>query len=644
MCAITGILMGDPAAPVSGELLRRMNDAQAHRGPDQHGLHLEAGVGLGHRRLSIIDLSGGRQPLFNEDESVVVVYNGEIYNFQSLAAELSARGHRFRTHSDTEVIVHAWEEWGERCVERFRGMFAFGLWDRARQTLFLARDRLGIKPLHYAWLADGSLIFASELKALQQHPALPRSIAPDAVEDYFAFGYVPEPKTIFASVHKLPAGNTLRVRRGGPRPEPEAWWDVPFAVKHTPLDAGAVGEELLARLHEAVRVRLIAEVPLGAFLSGGVDSSAVVAMMAQIMDDTNAGPVNTCSIAFGDPAFNESRYAEQVARRYHTEHRTRQLDPDRFDLLDTLSRLYDEPYADSSALPTYLLCGLAREQVTVALSGDGGDENLAGYRRYQWHLAEQRLRNLLPLNLRRGLFGPLGRLYPPLYRAPRFLRAKATFQAMARDAVAGYFNIIAVLDDNLREQLYSPAFKQCLQGYSAVEVLRRHATRSPTDDPLSLVQYLDMKTYLVDDILTKVDRASMAHALEVRVPLLDHELVEWISGLPPDLKLKDRDGKHLLKSALRAHLPADLLYRPKTGFAVPLAAWFRGPLRERVRASLLGPQLADTGLFERGFLMHLLDTHDSGRRDYSAALWSLLMFEAFLKREGAGEPARAEAA
>ncbi len=628
---------------VSATLLRGMNDIQSHRGPDQHGIHLEPGLGLGHRRLSIIDLSGGRQPLFNEDGSVVVVYNGEIYNFQALATELAGRGHRFRTHSDTEVIVHAWEEWGADCVHRFRGMFAFALWDRGRQTLFLARDRLGIKPLHYAWLGDGGLIFGSELKALRQHPDLPRDMAPEAVEDYFAFGYVPEPRTIYAGAHKLPAGHHLLVRRGAARAEPRRYWDVPFDAGPN-MRAASAGDELLERLAEAVRLRLIAEVPLGAFLSGGVDSGAVVALMAQIMAADGAGPVRTCSISFGDPAFNESRYAEQVARRYATDHHSEQLDVDRLDLLDTLAGLYDEPYADSSALPTYLVCGLARQRVTVALSGDGGDENLAGYKRYRWHLDEQRLRGLLPLAVRRALFEPLGRAYPPLLGAPRFLRAKATFQALTRDPVSGYFNIIAVLEDDLRERLYSPAFKDRLQGYRAVEVLRRHANASPTDHALSMVQYLDMKTYLVDDILTKVDRASMAHALEVRVPLLDHELVEWMSSLPPALKLRGGDGKHLFKAALRSHLPEDLLYRPKMGFAVPLASWFRGPLRERVRTALLGPRLADTGLFERGCLQHLLDTHDRGRRDYSAALWSLLMFDAFLMRESDVRPAPAEAA
>jgi asparagine synthase (glutamine-hydrolysing) len=642
MCAITGILAREDAV-VPAEFLRRMNDAQAHRGPDEDGVHLEPGLGLGHRRLSIIDLVGGKQPLYNEDDSVVVVYNGEIYNFQALASELVARGHRFRTHCDTEVIVHAWEEWGEGCVERFRGMFAFALWDRAQQVLFLARDRLGIKPLHYAWLADGSLVFASELKALQLHPALPREIAPEAVEEYFAFGYIPAPRTIYAGVHKLPAGHHLTVRRGAARAVPMQYWDVPF-VPGQCRDATAAGDELLARLREAVQLRLIADVPLGAFLSGGVDSSAVVALMAQIVAAEGRGPINTCSISFGDPAFNESRHAEAVARRYATAHRTERLDVDRFDLLDVLAGLYDEPFADSSALPTYLVCELARRQVTVALSGDGGDENLAGYKRYQWHLDEHRLRRLMPFGLRRALFGPLGRAYPRLLGAPRPLRAKATFQALARDSVAGYFDIVSVLDDSLRQRLFSQAFKQRLQGYSAVEVLRRHAARSPTDHPLSLVQYLDMKTYLVDDILTKVDRASMAHALEVRVPLLDHELVEWMSSLPPHLKLKGRDGKHLFKSALRAHLPHEIIDRPKMGFAVPLASWLRGPLRARVRGAVLGERLADTGLFERRCLNELLDSHDRGQRDHSAALWSLLMFDAFLKREQGSGWAAAEAA
>jgi asparagine synthase (glutamine-hydrolysing) len=377
-----------------------------------------------------------------------------------------------------------------------------------------------------------------------------------------------------------------------------------------------------------VRIRLIAEVPLGAFLSGGVDSSAVVAMMAGLSRD----PVNTCSISFGDPKFNESDFARQVAERYGTAHRVEQAGTDDFDLIGKLADLYDEPYADSSAMPTYRVCELARRKVTVALSGDGGDENLAGYRRYRWHTYEEKARSLLPLSMRRPLFGLLGSAYPKLDWAPKVLRGKSTFQALARDNVEGYFHSVSVLHDEMRERLFSDAFKRDLQGYRAIEVMRRHAERAPTDHPLSLVQYLDMKTYLVGDILTKVDRASMAHALEVRVPILDHELVEWMSSLPPDLKLRGREGKYLLKKAMEPHLPPEILYRPKMGFSVPLASWFRGPLRDRVREAVLGPALSDTGLFDRDYLGHLVKHHQSGVRDYSASLWSLLMFEAFLHR------------
>jgi asparagine synthase (glutamine-hydrolysing) len=368
-------------------------------------------------------------------------------------------------------------------------------------------------------------------------------------------------------------------------------------------------------------------VPLGAFLSGGVDSGAVVALMAGLSTD----PVKTCSISFTDPHFDEARFAAQVADRYHTEHRVEQVDPDDFSLVDRLAGLYDEPYADSSALPTYRVCELARKQVTVALSGDGGDENLAGYRRYLWFSYEQRLRDALPLGLRRPLFGFLGRVYPKADWAPRVFRAKTTFEALARDSVEGYFHGVSILGEDLRGQLFSDHFKSELQGYSAVEVLREHARRAPADHPLSLVQYLDFHTYLPGDILTKVDRASMAHALEVRCPLLDHEVVEWISGLPPAFKLRGQEGKHVFKKALEPFLPADILYRPKMGFAVPLASWFRGPLREKVRTAVLGPAMLDSGYFKPDFLNRLVEQHQSGQRDHSAALWTLLMFEAFLK-------------
>lgn len=630
MCGITGIFDTRGRRDIERDIISRMNESQHHRGPDEAGLLLEPGVALGHRRLSIIDVATGQQPLFNEDGSVAVVFNGEIYNFQELIPELVALGHVFHTRSDTEVIVHAWEAWGADCVRRFRGMFAFALWDRNRETLFLARDRLGVKPLYYALLPDGQLLFGSELKSLLAHGGLSRDIDSCAVEEYFALGYVPEPRTIFLGARKLPPAHILAVKRGSRVPEPVEYWDVGFSADNR-LSEDDAGEELIARLRESVRIRLISEVPLGAFLSGGVDSSAVVAMMAGLSE----APVNTCSIAFDDPAYDESRFAQQVAERYRTRHFVDRVESDDFDLIDTLARLYDEPYADSSAIPTYRVCQLARKHVTVALSGDGGDESLGGYRRYRLHMMEERMRRPLPLALRRPVFGLLGRAYPKADWAPRVFRAKTTLQALARDSVEAYFHSMSIMRDDMRSRLYSNAFKARLAGYSAFEVFRRHAAKAGNYEPLSLIQYIDLKTYLVGDINTKVDRAGMAHSLEVREPLMDHPLVEWLATLPASYKLRGGEGKWLFKKALEPHLPAEVLYRPKMGFAVPLASWFRGPLRDRVRESVLGERLLDTGMFDRRALSQLVEQHQSGARDHSAPLWSLLMFDAFMSQQGA---------
>jgi asparagine synthase (glutamine-hydrolysing) len=624
---------------LSRALLSRMNETQHHRGPDAGGLHFEPGLGLGHRRLSIIDLSTGQQPLFNEDGSVVVVFNGEIYNYQELIPELTRLGHVFRTKSDTEVIVHGWEQWGEECVRRFRGMFALALWDRNQETLFLARDRLGVKPLYYALLGDGTLIFGSELKSLVVHPRFGRDLDPLAIEEYFALGYVPEPRTIYAGARKLPPAHTLTVRRGEPVPEPREYWDVRFTLDN-PIGGRDAQAELVERLRESVRLRMISDVPLGAFLSGGVDSSAVVATMAGL----SADPVNTCSIGFSDPAFDETQYAQQVAQRYRTRHFVDTVDSDDFGLIDVLARTYDEPYADSSALPTYRVCQLARRHVTVALSGDGGDESFAGYRRYRLHAMEERLRSALPLRLRRPAFGLLGRIYPKADWAPRVFRAKTTFQALARTSVEAYFHSVSLLTDEMRSRLYSNGFKARLGGYSGAEVFKRHAARAGTDDAFALVQYLDLKTYLVGDINTKVDRASMAHSLEVREPLMDHPLVEWLATLPSALKVRGQEGKILLKRAMEPFVPREVMYRPKMGFAVPLAQWFRGPLRQRLRAALLGPELEGTGFFDPKYLRHLVDAHQSGVRDYSSPLWSLLMFQTFLSQAGAGHAGETEQA
>ena len=630
MCAIAGILAATASGAVPLSLLKEMTKCQAHRGPDGEGHHVEQGIGLGHRRLAIIDLSGGAQPQYNETGDVVVVFNGEIYNFPDLAKELSGKGHRFSTHSDTEVIVHGWEEWGPQCVDRFRGMFAFAVWDRREHTLFLARDRLGIKPLFYADLPDGSFIFASELKALLLYPGVSEALDPYAIDEYFAYGYVPEPRTIFKAIKKLPAGCTLHRRAGSRAAAPVAYWDVPFSDV-LPAEGNTLDEQLLERLREAVRLRMISDVPLGAFLSGGVDSSAVVAMLAQSRGD--GSPINTCSIAFADKDFDERRYADMVAERYGTNHRVEVVDADQSGLIDRVLALYDEPFADSSALPTYVVCGLARKHVTVALSGDGGDETLAGYRRYQWQQSEDRLRALLPLGLRRVLFGAAARIYPGMRWAPRPLRAKATLRALSRESVSGYFSIVSIMDDAARMRLFSAHLKRELQGYGAIEVLRRHARNCRSEHPLSLVQYLDMKTYLVDDILTKVDRASMAHGLEVRVPFLDHELVGWLCQVSPDMKLHGSEGKYLLKRALQPYLPREILYRRKMGFAVPVAEWFRGPMREHLRSTLCSPLLADTGLIDMRYVSTLLDQHETARIDNSAALWTLLTFQLFISRQ-----------
>jgi asparagine synthase (glutamine-hydrolysing) len=644
MCGITGIFDTRAGRDVDRAALARMNESQHHRGPDEGSVHVEPGVGLGHRRLSIIDVSTGQQPLFNEDGSVVVVFNGEIYNYQELIPELQALGHVFRTKSDTEVIVHAWEAWGERCVERFRGMFAFALWDRHRKTFFLARDRLGVKPLFYALLADGTLLFGSELKSLLAHGGLSREMDPLSVEEYFALGYVAEPRTIFRGAHKLPPAHTLTIVRGQALAAPREYWDVRFTTDAT-IGLDEACEELRRRLAESVRLRMISEVPLGAFLSGGVDSSAVVATMAGV----SSGPVQTCSISFDDPAYDESVFAQSVADRYCTDHFVQTVKSDDFDLIDTLAHCYDEPYADSSAIPTYRVCQLARQRVTVALSGDGGDESFGGYRRYRLHMMEERMRAAMPLALRRPVFGALGRWYPKADWAPRVLRAKTTFEGMARTSVEGYFHSMSLLRQPLRSQLYSAKLRSALAGYDAREVFSRHAARADTEDPLALIQYIDMKTYLVGDINTKVDRASMAHSLEVREPLMDHPLVEWLATLPSSLKVAGGESKLLLKRAMEPALPRDVLYRPKMGFAVPLARWLRGPLKQRVNEAVLGERLGDTGWFERRTLERLLGEHQSGQRDHSSPLWSLLMFEAFLRqadvaRDGLGSAPRAETA
>jgi asparagine synthase (glutamine-hydrolysing) len=627
MCGIAGIFDTRNKRPIDRDLMARMTDALEHRGPDDRGLHLAPGIGLGHRRLSIIDLSPlGHQPLFNEDGTVCVTFNGEIYNFPELVDRLQVLGHVFRSRCDTEVIVHAWEEWKEDCVKHFQGMYAFAVWDEPKQTLFLARDRFGEKPLYYSLLDDGQFVFGSELKALLQHSGLRRDLDPCAIADYFAYGYIPDPRTIYGGVMKLPPAHCMTLRRGEGVPTPHAYWDVAFHAG-PPRSEAALCEELIERLRKIVGMRMMADVPLGAFLSGGVDSSAVVAMMSSLSQQA----VNTCSISFDDQAYDESRFAQEVATQFHTNHFSRVVAADDFDLLDRLVTFYDEPFADSSALPTYRVCALARERVTVALSGDGGDEIFGGYRRYYWHQHEDEVRRVLPAFLRGPVFGLLGAVYPKMDWAPRWMRAKATLQNLARDSIAAYFNSVSVVPDSVRRRLFSPEARRALRGYEPIDVLRRHVARAQTDDSLSQIQYADLKTYLPGDILTKVDRASMAKSLEVRVPLLDHDFVQWLATLPSSLKLKGREGKYVFKKALEPHLSKDILYRPKMGFAVPLKSWFRGPLRERVRAIVTTGSLVESGLFDMSYLGQLVEEHQSGGFDHSSPLWSLMMFESFLR-------------
>lgn len=637
MCGLTGIVTGDGRRP-DAAVLKTMNTVQAHRGPDQHDQVLLSGCGLAHRRLTILDPTSGEQPMATDDGRFTLIYNGEIYNYRQINRELETAGYRFEGHCDTETLLRAWQHWGAECVHRLRGMFAFAVWDAETKRIHLVRDRLGIKPLYYATTARGDLVFGSELKTLMAHPDLSRRLEPRAIEGYLALGYVPEPLSIFAGAYKLAAGHRLSWAAGEGEPHSEAYWDVDFSPRSAPNESVAA-DELHARLDDAVRMRLVADVPLGAFLSGGVDSSAVVSLMAGASDDA----VKTCAIGFDEAAFDESDYARRVAEQYHTDHREHRISGDDFGLIDTLVDVYDEPFADSSALPTYRVCQLARQQVTVALSGDGGDEDFAGYRRYRLHAAESRARDRIPRAIRKPLFGTLGRLYPKLDRAPQFLRAKTTFQALAMDTAEAYCHSVSMVSENLRESLYSHGFKQQLAGYRARDLFTELAPNAGSDDPVSIAQYLDYKTWLPGDILTKVDRASMAHSLEVRVPLLDHEFVGWAAGLPRDYKLRRGEGKYLLKKSFEGHLPNDILYRQKKGFSVPLADWFRGPLRDVGAAALQSGPLAESGIFEPERLQRIWADHQSGRRDHGTVIWSLLMLSRFLEREAGVQPVASHA-
>ncbi|MBP6820447.1 MAG: amidotransferase 1, exosortase A system-associated [Acidobacteria bacterium] len=617
MCGIAGIYNYKNDQPINETVLRRMTGALAHRGPDDEGFHVAGPIGLGHRRLSIIDVAGGRQPVFNEDATVAVILNGEIYNYRELAKLVESRGHRLRTQSDTETIVHLYEEFGEACVERLHGMFAFALWDSRQQKLLLARDRIGKKPLYFADVS-GALIFGSELKALLEHPQMSREVYPLAVADYFSYQFVPAPKTIYRHARKLRAGHCLIVTPNGATER--QYWDIDFSQTEQRSEAEWC-EMLLDEFRSAVDARLIGEVPLGAFLSAGVDSSAVAAMMSRV----NSRQVITATVGFDEEKFSEAGDARAFAESLNAEHHERIVTPDAVSVIEKLAWHFDEPFADASAIPTFYVSQAAREFVTVALSGDGGDENFAGYRRYAFDAMENRVRAMAPASMRQPLFGALAKIYPKADWLPQPLRAKATFRNLSLDPARAYFNSVYGAMANERDSLLSREVRAELRDYDPFEVFAEHYRRPVTEDSLSRAQYADIKLYLADDILTKVDRASMAVSLEVRSPLLDHRLMELVARVPSSLKLRGIEGKYIFKRAISGLLPPEILARHKQGFVVPLAEWLRADLRE-LAESLLFDSTTNDGWLESGKVKQLWQQHQSALRDYSRPLWAVLMF------------------
>lgn len=622
MCGIAGIFHLETAKPVDPDRLRKMTDSVIHRGPDGSGIWTAPGVGLGHRRLAIIDLDGGAQPMLTPDEAQIISFNGMIYNFREVRKDLESLGHEFTTESDTEVILYSWRQWGVDCLKRLNGMFAFAIYDQRKKQLFLARDRLGVKPLFYAPVSDGSIIFGSELKALLANPLLRREPDMRAIDDYLAFGYIPDQTSILKGVKKLQAGHYLLLEQGKPAPAPVQYWDIDFSERHK-ASASDLENELVSLMQDAVGSRMISDVPFGAFLSGGVDSSAVVALMAE----QSRHPINTCSIGFDQASLDETSYAQTVADRFRTDHRSRTVAADDFGLIDTLASHFDEPFADGSALPTYRVCELARENVTVALSGDGADEAFAGYRRHVFHNAEEWVRGLVPQSVRGPALGWLGRMYPKADWAPQMFRAKSTLLSLSRSGAEGYAEAVGVTGPTGRSAIYSDTMIRQLDGYRGEARMIELMDKAPARDGLDQAQYADMKMWLPGDILTKVDRTSMAVGLEAREPLLDYKLMEFAAKLPGRLRVRGGTGKYLLKKSMERYLPQDILYRPKMGFVTPLAQWFRGPLVEQARNISSAGSLARLGWFDASALAKVADDHISGKSDNSRLLWQLLMLE-----------------
>ena len=619
MCGIAGFidLWGSGKQRLHDDraaILDRMCRVIRHRGPDDQGVLVKPGVALGMRRLAIIDLVSGNQPMSGEDGSVTIVFNGEIYNFQEIKPKLEARGHVFKTHSDTEAIVHAYEEFGPECLQDLRGMFAFAIWDEKARTLFIARDRAGKKPLYYTTTRNGTFVFGSELKALLEHPDVQREINPEALDAYFTLGYVPDPLTIFRNILKLPPGHYLNFKDG--QTTVRQYWDFKFKAAQSQTEDDYLNQ-LRALLDESVRLRLISDVPLGAFLSGGIDSSTVVALMARHMGQ----PVKTFSIGFHEDSYNELKYARLTAEKFGTDHHEFFVTPDICDVIDDLVWHFDEPFADSSAIPTYMVSKLARDHVTVILSGDGGDELFAGYTRY----AVERKRGgfgLLPKTVREAVMRPISQ------RLPHAAWGRNYLHNVSLEPTARYLDSVSVFTSLNRKSLYTSDFAEKLgPGGYAGRLFDELVKNAKTDDAVDRLLYLDSKTYLPGDILTKVDRMSMAVSLEARAPLLDHKLIEFVTTVPSTLKLAGLETKHLLKRAVRDLVPAAILHRPKQGFGVPIQEWINQQLRSRIRETLSDARARQRGYIDSHYVDVLLDEHERGRRDHSMGLWSLFMLE-----------------
>ena len=605
MCGIVGIvdLSGQP---VPRELVSAMNDRIVHRGPDEDGFWFGDGVGLGMRRLSILDLAGGSQPFYNENSRVISIFNGEIYNFRAIRDDLTKRGHALTSHCDTEVLPHLYEERGDRLMDPLIGMFALAVWDRDGQTLLLARDRLGIKPLHYA-VRHGRLYFASELKSFEPCGFL-GDVNPEAVYHYLTYGYIPAPLTIYEGVYKLKPGHRLKVQRGEVTVSP--YWSVHFRNGRARSEEEWL-DELEALLTDSVKLRLISDVPLGAFLSGGVDSSTVVALMSRVSDS----PVKTFSIGFDDPDHDESQFARAVAERFGTEHTELTVRPDLWKHVEEIVLHFDEPFADSSAIPTYFLSKLTRGHVTVAMSGDGGDELFAGYDRYRDYLAKRPLYRL-PRTLRAATFGAMGAVLPRGTRGKRFLRS------LGMDPLDDYVYGDGELTHG---DLLLTEFSSRVSSVDPMGPAREYIER-PAPTELDRLCMHDIGLYLPDDILTKVDRTSMAVSLEVRVPILDHRVVEFALTLPKGLRLRGGEGKYILKRLLERYLPKAMVHRVKKGFAVPLGRWFRQELRDEMLELLSPSSVKDAGVFNPTSVAFLIEQHLAGKRNHKALLWRLFVY------------------